>query len=47
MYSRTDRMYSRMGSDYFWSGMNDILIGSDKLLQTWKSTNVQSDRCQS
>ena len=38
-------MYSRTGSDYFWreNDMNDILIGSDKLLPTGKSINVQSD----
>ena len=36
MYSHTDHMYKRTGSDYFWreNDMNDILIGSDKLLTT-------------
>ena len=38
-------MYSRTGFAYFWreNDMNDKLIGSDKLLQTGKSINVQSD----
>ena len=44
MYSHTDHMYSRTGSDCFWreNDMNDILICSDKLLPTGKSINVQS-----
>ena len=39
MYSRTDYMYSRTGSDYFWreNDMNDVVISSDKLLPTGNS----------